>query len=192
MSEPEIPPLAIPVTDDDQPPAETPAPKPRRGRGRKQAEPEQFRTSGDPAPADAQGGADVFDQQIAARQAEEAARAAQEQTAALELNQERFKHRKHPNLNCIYRDEEAGLRLDREEHRLPGETAPRLLITFYDGKLPTKAETQLLKDEGFRFHGEDKAWWKASSPANQHIAKIVVNELCKGRGIEPRIAVTSR
>lgn len=153
---------------------------------------------------------DVFDEAIAAQAgsdtptqdtpvteegkppAGDVSRTDQPHVAALELNKERLTNRKHPNLNAIYIDEEAGIRLDREEKRMPGETAPRLLITFSEGKLPTKDETAILKEEGFQFNGKDKAWWKTSSPANQHIAKIVVNALLEGRGIEPKIAVAQR
>src|SRR5262245_37978107 len=77
---------------------------------------------------------DIFDEQIAQRSAAQAERERRaEQIAQIGDRSAR----RHPNLYAVAVNDEAGLRLEREEKRTPGQTTTRLLLSFAEDKLPS-------------------------------------------------------
>jgi hypothetical protein len=153
------------------------ATKARRGR-RKPAEP----TAGPEGP-------DVFDEAIAAHEAGQAER---ERRATWKREPGDLSARRHPNLRAIAIDAKAGIRLEEEEKRVPGQTVPRLLLTFDDDKKPSKEESKLLHDEGLRFDGTIGSWWIPVSAQNRLLAEHAYNGVQESRGFEPQIAVPAR
>ncbi len=139
---------------------------------------------------------DVFDQQIALRQQEGTERSAvqaERDRRAEQITQVGDRSaRRHPNLYAIAVDAKAGLRLEREEKRTPGQTGTRLLLVFAEGKLPSKEETTLLHREGLKFDREDKAWTMPDTAQNLLLAKHAFNGVLEMRGVEHKLAVPSR
>ena len=139
---------------------------------------------------------DIFAEQIAEREKEAA------QRSAIQAERDRRAEqvarvgdrsaRRHENLNAIAVDEKAGIRLEREEKRMPGQTGTRLLITFAKGKLPSKDEAALLEQEGFKEDHQIGSWTAPNTAAQLQLAKHAFNGVLELRGVEPRIAVPSR
>jgi hypothetical protein len=134
-------------------------------------------------------GPDVFDQAIAARQADQADR---ERRAAQLREPGDRSARRHPNLRSIAIDLKAGIRLEEEEQRMPGQTTTRLLLTCDDDKKPSKDESRLLHDEGLRFDPAISSWTMPATAKNRVLAQHAYNGMLESRGFEPQIAVAAR
>jgi hypothetical protein len=89
-------------------------------------------------------------------------------------------------------EQKAGVRLEEEEHRVPGQGVRRLLLTFDPGKLPSKEETAYLRAEGMRYEGDIKAWTLTANAENRLLAHHAYNGLLEKRGFGPQIAVPGR
>jgi hypothetical protein len=139
---------------------------------------------------------DVFDEQVALRQQEANERSAvqaEKDRRAAQISQVGDRSaRRHPNLYAMAINETAGIRVEREEERTVGKTSPRVLLSFAEDKLPNKAETALLRQEGLVFESDDKAWAMPDTEQNRLLAMHAFNGILKLRGVERKIAVPSR